>query len=104
MEIIDTYIIKIRILNSKCKIFIDKNEAYSYITSAFLEEYWSDLKSHLIVDKVAYIKDLPLSFKNIKIYSSLAIIREKISMMILGKDWLKDKQVYHSKENNAFII
>ena len=100
------YIITVKIFGIKYEVFIDKNEKRSYVTNTFVLENWTKSKDYIVIEEngIATIEGIPLSCRKTKIYSSFDIRKDDISMIVLGRDWLKSVNAYHFKRKGILIV
>ena len=100
------YIITVKIFGIKYEVFIDKNEKRSYVTNTFVLENWIKSKDYIVIEEngIATIEGIPLSCRKTKIYSSFDIRKDDISMIVLGKDWLRSINAHYSKRESIFIV
>ena len=89
--IFKVYVIIIKIFGIKYEVFIDKNEKKNYVINTFVLENWTKSKDYIVIEEngTATIEGIPLSCRKTKIYSSFDIWKDDISMIVLGRDWLK---------------
>jgi len=100
------YIITVKIFGIKYEVFIDKNEKRSYVTNTFVLENWTKSKDYIVIEEngIATIEGIPLSCRKTKIYSSFDTRKDDISMIVLGRDWLRSINAHYSKRESIFIV